>query len=165
MAADATATSPRSAAERRGGPVSADPRTLGWLNRALTHEFGAVQQYLAQSTLALLWGQQGLADEWRRDAAEELAHAERLMERLIVLGVAPATGAMAPARLGRDADTLLRANRQLELDAVRLYQEALWHAQRVRDADTAALMQSLLDEEKSHLDALDHKLTERMKHG
>ena len=145
--------------------MSADPRTLGWLNRALTHEFGAVQQYLAQSTLALLWGQQRLADEWRRDAAEELAHAGRLMERLIVLGVAPATGAMAPARLGRDADTLLRANRQLELDAVRLYQEALWHAQRVRDADTAALMQSLLDEEKSHLDVLDHKLTERMKHG
>lgn len=145
--------------------MSADPRTLGWLNRALTHELGAVQQYLAQSALARLWGQQRLADEMRTEAAEELAHAERLMERLIVLGVAPTTGPMAPARLGRDANALLRANRQLELDAVRLYQEALWHAQRVRDADTAVLMQSLLDEEKSHLDALDHKLTERMNHG
>jgi len=32
--------------------MNADPRTLGWLSRALTHELGAVQQYLAQSALA-----------------------------------------------------------------------------------------------------------------
>ena len=145
--------------------MSADPRTLGWLNRALTHELGAVQQLLAQSTLARLWGQQPLADALRRDAAAELAHAELLMERLIVLGVAPAAGPMAPARLGRDVDALLSANRQLEIDAVRLYEAALWHAQRVRDADTAALMQQLLAEESAHLDTLDHQLTERATHG
>ncbi|MGV3728466.1 ferritin-like domain-containing protein [Hydrogenophaga sp.] len=145
--------------------MTADPRTLGWLNRALAHELGAVQQYQAQSVLARLWGDQPLADYFQREALEELGHAERIMERLIVMGVAPQASELAPARLGRTLDQLLLADRQMELDAVLLYQDALWHASRVRDGDVAALMQSLLDEEKAHLADLDHMITECMNHG
>lgn len=145
--------------------MNADPRTLGWLNRALAHELGAVQQYLAQSVLARLWGEQSLAEYLRREAAEELGHAEQLMERLILLGVAPGASGLAPARLGRTVDQLLMANRQMERDAVHLYQEAFLHATRLRDGDVAALMQSILEEEKSHLADLDHMISERMNHG
>jgi bacterioferritin len=145
--------------------MSADPRTLGWLNRALTHELGAVQQYLAQSALVRLWGHDELAAELRHEAAEELGHAERLMAQLILLGVAPAAGHVAPARLGRGVDELLHANRLMEQEAVRLYQEATWHAQRVRDADSAVLLQDILEQERAHLGALDGKLMERTNHG
>ncbi|MDP3134284.1 MAG: ferritin-like domain-containing protein [Burkholderiaceae bacterium] len=145
--------------------MRSDPRTLGWLNRALAHELGAVQQYLAQSVLARLWGETQLAEHLRREAAEELGHAEQLMERLILLGVAPSVSGVAPARLGRTVDQLLLANRHMEQHAVHLYQEALLHATRVRDGDVAALMQSILEEEKVHLADLDHMMTERMNHG
>ncbi len=145
--------------------MRADPRTLGWLNRALTHELGAVQQYLAHGVLLRLWGQPQLAAELRREAAEELAHAERLMERLILLGTAPAAGPVAPARLGRDVEALMDANRQLEQESVRLYEEALWHARRVRDSDSAALLQDILDEERLHLSTLDQRTMERRHHG
>ncbi len=145
--------------------MSADPRTLGWLSRALAHELGAVQQYLAQSMLARLWGETQLAEQFRREAAEELGHAERLMERLILLGVAPCASGLAPARLGRTVDQLLLANRQMEWDAVHLYQEALLHATRVRDAAVADLMRSILEEEKAHFAGIDHLLTERFNHG
>lgn len=144
--------------------MSADPRTLGWLNRALTHELGAVQQYLAQSVLLRLWGQADLADAMKHEAAEELGHAERLMERLIMLGVAPASGPIAPARLGRGVDELLNVNKLMEQEAVRLYQDAVWHAQRVRDPESAALMQDILEQESAHLSALDAEITERTKH-
>lgn len=144
--------------------MSADPRTLAWLVRALTHELGAVQQYLAQGVLLRLWGETQLAEHWQREAAEELGHAERLMERLILLGVAPCASALAPPRLGRTVDQLLLANRQLECDAVHLYQDALWHATRARDGDVAELMRSILDEEKAHMAGIDHLLMERIDH-
>ena len=57
--------------------MSVDPRTLGWLSRALTHEMSAVQQYLAQSVLARLWGDDELASKLRSEAVEELGHAVR----------------------------------------------------------------------------------------
>lgn len=145
--------------------MSVDPRTLGWLSRALTHEMSAVQQYLAQSVLARLWGDDALAKHLRREASEELEHAERLMERLILLGVAPSAGNLPPARLGRGAQDLLAADRVLEVDAVRLYQEALAHAQRMRDPDTAALLESILGEELAHVRELDGMMNGQANHG
>lgn len=145
--------------------MSVDPRTLGWLSRALTHEMSAVQQYLAQSVLARLWGDEALAKHLRHEAIEELEHAERLMERLILLGVAPSAGNLPPARLGRGVPDLLAADRVLEVDAVRLYQEALTHARRMRDADSAALLESILSEELAHVQALDEMMTGREDHG
>ncbi|MFN3717082.1 MAG: bacterioferritin [Thiobacillus sp.] len=136
--------------------MSVDPRTLGWLTRALTHEMSAVQQYLAQSVLARLWGDDKLAAELRHEAVEELGHAERLMESLIKLGVAPSAGNLPPSRLGRSADALLAADHQLEIDAVRLYQQALAHAERMRDSECAQLFASILREEMEHANALTH---------
>lgn len=131
--------------------MSVDSRTLGWLSRALTHEMCAVQQYLAQSVLTRLWGDEALSKQLRREAVEELAHAERLMERLILLGVAPSAGNLPPARLGKNADELLGADHTLEVDAVRLYQEALAHAKRMRDTDSASLLEDILGEEIEHV--------------
>jgi bacterioferritin len=135
--------------------MSVDPRTLGWLSRALTHEMRAVQQYLAQSVLARMWGDEELSKKLRREAIEELTHAERLMEQLIQVGVAPSAGNLPPSRLGRSVDDLLAADRELEVDAVRLYQEAVAHAQRMRDTGTASLLADILAEEMEHVQEID----------
>jgi len=135
--------------------MSVDPRTLGWLSRALTHEMSAVQQYLAQSVLARLWGDEALSSKLRSEAVEELGHAERLMERLIAVGVAPSAGNLPPSRLGRSVDDMLAADRELEVEAVRLYQEAVAHAQRMRDGDSAALLTEILAEEMQHVQEID----------
>lgn len=145
--------------------MSVDPRTLGWLSRALTHEMSAVQQYLAQSVLARLWGDEALATHLRNEAAEELEHAERLMERLILLGVAPAAGHLPPARLGRTVEDLLHADHKLEADAVRLYREALAHARRMRDPDNAVLLESILGDEIAHVRKLEGMMPGGAHHG
>ncbi len=133
-----------------------DPRTLGWLARALNHEMGAVQQYLAQSVLARLWGDAELAARLRAEAIEELEHAERLMERQILLGVAPSGGQLPVVRLGRNAQELLAHDQQIEVQAIQLYADALMHAQRLRDRDSTALFQSLLAQEREHLEHIAH---------
>lgn len=145
--------------------MSADPRTLGWLARALAHELSAVQQYLAQSALARLWGDAALAQRLRSEALEELEHAERLMQRQLLLGVAPSAGALAPARLGRTAQQLLAHDEQLERAAVQLYADALMHARRVRDGETAALFESLLHDERAHLAHIEQAAQAQATHG
>ncbi len=145
--------------------MAVDPRTLGWLTRALTHEMSAVQQYLAQSVLVRLWGDQALADHLRAEAIEELGHAERLMEHLIRAGVAPSAGNLAPVRLGREVSDLLASDRQLELDAVRLYRDALAHAVRMRDSSSAALLEDILNEEVAHVQDLDTMMGAGTGHG
>ena len=106
---------------------------------------------LAQATLARLTGDEALAQRLRDEALEELGHAERLMARLIELGVAPSAGTLAPARLGRGVADFGALNRQLEQNAVVLYQDAADHARRVRDTGTEALLRELAAEEAQHL--------------
>lgn len=131
--------------------MTSDNRMIGWLNRALQHEFGAVQQYLAQSALKRLSGDEGEASRWREAALEELEHAQQLMLRLLQLGAAPSAGALPPARLGRGPEDFVAIDQALEWQAVRLYQDAADHAWRVRDAHSEALLRHLLQQESEHL--------------
>ena len=135
--------------------MSVDPRTLGWLTRAITHEMCAVQQYLALSVLARMWGDEALSSKLRSEAGEDLGHAESLRERLIAVGVAPSAGNLPPSRLGRSVDEMLAADRELEVDAVRLYQEAVAHTRRMRDSGSAALLTEILAEEMEHVQEID----------
>jgi bacterioferritin len=56
-------------------------------------------------------------------------------------------------------EDLLVSDRRLEVDAVRLYEEALAHARRMRDADSAALLEDILGEEVAHVRELDGMMT------
>jgi len=132
-----------------------DSRTLGWLNRALNHEMSAVQQYLAQSVLARLQGDDALSRQLHEECLAELDHASRLMQRLLLDGVAPQAGTLPPARVSRDKERMLEANRQLELNAVALYEAAAVHAQRVRDPVCTQLFTQLMAEEAEHVRELD----------
>jgi bacterioferritin len=96
-----------------------------------------------------------LSGKLRSEAVEELGHAERLMEQLIAVGVAPSAGNLPPSRLGRSVDELLAADRELEVEAVRLYQEAVAHARRMRDGGSVALLTEILAEEMEHVREID----------
>ena len=135
--------------------MAIDPRLLGYLNRALGHEMAAVQQYMAQSKLCGLWGMADYCSHFRQDVTEELGHVESLMEALLKLGVAPHATQLPPVRLGRSLEEMIEIDRVLEVEAVRLYEEAAAYCTRVRDVDHHALFAQILRDELQHLDELD----------
>jgi len=135
--------------------MTADLRIISYLNRALTHELVAVQQYLAQAKLTALWDMTQVSERLRADVAAELRHAEWLMEELLVRGVAPASAALTPTRLADDLLGLLSHDRVLEVEAVRLYEEAARYCARARDERCRALFAKILDDEVEHIQELD----------
>ena len=137
-----------------------DPRLSGYLSRALSHEMAAVQQYLLQAKLAGMWGLSAQSAHFRNDVNEELVHAERLMERMLVLGI-PCNATQLPAvRPGRTLEEMLQIDRLLEIEAIRLYEEAALYCGRRQDGETQALMRALLEDELGHLKDLDQQLSE-----
>ncbi|MCE5360240.1 MAG: bacterioferritin [Acidithiobacillus sp.] len=134
------------------------PRVIGFLGRALNHEFMAVQQYLVQSRLCALWGMQDWADQFAHEAREELEHAGLLSDQLLRLGIAPSAGSLRPSRPGRDLREMLEQDQEIEVAAVELYAEAAAFARRLRDEASAALFARLLEDEQGHLAHLGHVL-------
>jgi len=132
-----------------------DPRLLGYLNRALGHEMAAVQQYMAQSRLCDLWQMADYCSHFHQDVIEELGHVASLTDALLKQGAAPNATQLPPVRLGRSMEEMLAIDRVLEVEAVRLYEEAAAYCVRVRDGTHHALFEKILHDELEHLQELD----------
>ena len=130
--------------------ASVNPRVLGYLGRALSHELSAVQQYLTQSKLVEAWGLLEAAGRLRDEAAEEMGHAERLITRMIALGVAPSASQLRPAQFGANLAECLHKNHRVEMDAIALYEDAARYCQRIQDRDNGAFFETLWNEEFAH---------------
>ncbi len=135
-----------------------DPRLSGYLTRALSHEMAAVHQYLMQAKLVGLWGMDDLSKTMCKDVQEELVHAERLMVRMLVLGIPSNAVLLPPARTGRSVEEMLLINRELEIEAVRLYEEGSHYCARIGDSETQALFEDIMHEEMGHLAELERLL-------
>jgi bacterioferritin len=126
------------------------PRTLGYLGRALSLELSAVQQYMTQASLAEAWGLTEAASRFREETVEEMKHAERIVQRMLSLGVAPNASQLRPAGVARNLVDLLRQDAVLESEIVALYHEAATFCYRVGDDINGDFFQALLEEEGAH---------------
>ena len=130
--------------------MQADRRVLGYLGRALSLELSAVQQYSTQARLVATWGLSEPAERLRTEAREELGHVERVIARMLALGVAPNASQLRPAQLGQDLHALLHQDQILEQELVRLYDDATRHCARQGDHDNRLFFETLLGEEQDH---------------
>ena len=127
-----------------------DEKVLGYLGRALSMELSAVQQYTTQARLVGSWGLSEAAENLRREAEEELQHADRIIERMLAIGVAPGGSQLRPVKLAGDLAGLLLINQQMEAQAIQLYQLAVRHSAQVGDHDSRLFFEALLKEEQHH---------------
>lgn len=126
------------------------PRVLGYLGRALSLELSAVQQYMTQASLVELWGEAEAAERFRAETVEEMQHAERIVQRMLTLGVAPAASQLRPVGHAPDLVGLLRLNGVLETDLIQHYAEAVRFCVLVGDGENEAFFRALWQEEQHH---------------
>jgi bacterioferritin len=126
------------------------PRVLAYLGRALSLEFSAVQQYMTQASLVELWGEREAADRFRHETVEEMQHAERIVQRMLTLGVAPAASQLRPVTHASDLVGLLQLNQILENDLIDHYGEAVGFCVQIGAGEDATFFRGLLNEEQQH---------------
>ena len=140
--------------------INADEHVLGYLGRALSLELSAVQLYSTQSMLVASWGLTDVADKFREESREEMGHAERIISRMLALGVAPNASQLRPVRLGRNLQALLQYDYVFEKELVGLYENATQHCVRTGDQESRLFFEALLNEEKAHMQILEQWLVE-----
>jgi bacterioferritin len=134
--------------------ANTDQRVLGYLGRGLSLELSAVQLYSTQAKLVENWGLTEIAGKLSAEASEELGHAERIISRMLALGVAPNASQLRPVKLGADLRALLEHDYVFEEELVSLYSEASSHCARIGDQDNRLFFEALLSEEQAHAKTL-----------
>ena len=130
--------------------INTDERVLGYLGRALSLELSAVQLYSTQSMLVTSWGLTDVAEKFRAESREEMGHAERIISRMLALGVAPNASQLRPVKLGRNLYELLEHDYAFENELISLYDDATRYCSSISDYDNRLFFEALLNEEKGH---------------
>jgi bacterioferritin len=125
-------------------------KVLGYLGRALSLELSAVQLYSTQARLVAHWGLEKAAERLRHECREEMQHVDRVIARMLAKGAVPNASQLRPVSLGPDLLSLLKINRQFEMELVSLYQDAVNHCRQSQDTNDEVFFQELLEEEQDH---------------
>lgn len=104
------------------------------------------------------WGYELLHKEIEKRAIDEMKHAEKLIGRILFLDGIPVVSNYNKLYIGSTVDAMHKNDRTAEENAIKAYNEDVKFAAEVRDNGTKDLLQSILDEEESHIDKLEEYL-------
>ena len=143
---------------RSPAATAGHPEIIELLNEVLTYELTAVNQYFAHAKLQEHWGFGRLAARSRDESMEEMRHAEAAIERILYLEGVPNLQRLGSVRVGETVPEQLRADLDLELEALALYRRGIVLAERLEDHGTRELVVGLLRDEEQHADWLETQL-------
>ncbi len=122
------------------------------LNARLADELTAINQYMVHSEMCENWGYLKLYQAIRKQAMDEMHHAEWLIERIIFLDGAPTVSKLNPMKIGKTVSEMISNDTHDELDAVKTYNEAITVAREVEDQGSLDLLTKILKMEEGHVD-------------
>ncbi len=128
------------------------------LNEALKLELGAISQYWLHYRLLANWGYTKLAKKERAESIEEMAHADKIVDRIIYLEGHPNLQHVAPLMIGQDIKEVLECDMKGEKIAIETYTHGRDICRKHSDFVSMALFEGLLKDEEGHLDFLETQL-------
>jgi bacterioferritin len=137
--------------------MKGDPKVLELLNEALKNELTATNQYWLHYRLLDNMGVHKLAAFERSESIDEMKHADRLAERILFLDGLPNFQALGRLRIGENVEEILRADLELEMEALGQLRGAIAHCESVKDYGSRDLFSDILDNEESHVDTLEQQ--------
>jgi bacterioferritin len=138
--------------------MQGNPEVLEALNRALTVELTAINQYFCQAKMCQNWGYYRLGKKHYSESIGEMKHAEKLIDRILFLEGVPEIARYDVIRVGTNIKEQFENDLKLELNGVQLYNKAIEICDRVVDNGTRDLLQGILVESEEHVDWLETQL-------
>lgn len=135
--------------------MKGDARVLELLNEALKNELTATNQYWLHYRMLENWGVKRLASFERGESIDEMKHADRLAERILFLEGLPNFQLLGRLRIGETVEEVLRADLDLELEAITQLKAAVAHCETVQDFVSRQLFVEILENEEEHVDTLE----------
>jgi len=151
-------------AQKRGSGMKGDDQVIEYLNKALTNELTAINQYWLHYRVLHHWGVRKLAEYERHESIDEMKHADTLADRVLFLEGLPNFQAIGKLKVGETVEEILKSDLALEMEAIPLLREAVQHCESVRDYVSREVFERILENEEQHVDFLETQfdMIERM---
>jgi len=132
--------------------MKGNEKLLTVLNSLLADELTVINQYMVQSEMCANWGYSKLHKAIRKQAMDEMHHAEWLIERIIFLDGAPTVSKLNVMKIGKTVSEIIGNDNEVELNVVKEYNDAIKLAREVDDQGSVDLLTKILKMEEDHVD-------------
>jgi bacterioferritin len=138
--------------------MKGDAKVLKYLNGQLKMELTAINQYFLHYRMLKNWGYERMAKHEHDESIEEMKHADRLMDRILMLDGLPNLQDLGKLLVGENAIESMRCDLKLETSGQAHLKEAVAHCESVRDYVTRELFEDILEDTEHHIDYLETQL-------
>jgi bacterioferritin len=138
--------------------MQGNQQVIDGLNRALTIELTAINQYFCQAKMCKNWGFMKLARKHYEESIGEMKHAEKIIDRVLFLEGTPEIARYDVIRVGTDVKEGFENDLKLEIGGVNAYNDLVDLCIKVKDNGTHKLALEILYESEEHVDWLETQL-------
>ena len=138
--------------------MKGDPKVIAVLREVLKAELTAINQYFLHAEMCENWGYQRMAKHTRKESIEEMTHAEKLMERILLLDGTPNMSDYFKINIGVNLKDQLKNDLDLEYTAVKRLNDGIKTCVAVGDNGSRELLEKILTDEELHIDWLEGQL-------
>ncbi|MFD0848397.1 bacterioferritin [Sphingosinicella sp.] len=139
--------------------MKGDKDVIKHLNAALKNELTAINQYFLHYRMLDNWGVTRLAKYEYGESIDEMKHADKLAQRILFLDGLPNFQLLGRLRIGESVEEVLKADLELEREAIPPLRDAIQHCEKVRDYISREILEDILESEEEHVDFLETQLS------
>lgn len=139
--------------------MQGNKRVIDALNKVLTGELTAINQYFLHARMLQNWGLEKIGKLEYKASIDEMKHADEIIKRILFLEGLPNLQKLDRLKIGQTIEEVINCDLELEYYAVTVVKESIKICEEEKDYQSREILSEILESEEEHIDWLETQNT------